>query len=84
MKDRYDIERVSCEERYGDSPSTGPIVRFRVLKNGIAIPGLFDFFDEAEAIAKREGRPVLAAPAVPSATNPPVWSAQFEPKEAGK
>jgi hypothetical protein len=33
---------------------------------------------------KREARKVIVAPAVPSATNPPVWSAQFEPKEAGK
>jgi hypothetical protein len=78
-KDRYDIERVSCEERYGDSPMTGPIIRFRVLKNGLPVPGLYDHFDEAEASAEREIRPVIIAPSVPSTTNPPVWTATIEP-----
>jgi hypothetical protein len=90
MKDRYDIERVSCEERYGESKMTGPIIRFRVLKNGLPLPGLFDFFDEAQASAERakeaeeKRRPVLIAPSVPSATNPPVWTATIEPPTPGK
>ena len=34
---------------------------------------------------KREAaKATLVAPAVPSVTNPPVWTARFEPKEAGK
>ena len=52
MSDRYDIERVHCEERIGPT-MTGPIIRFRVLKNGLPLPGLFDYFDEAEKAAKK-------------------------------
>jgi hypothetical protein len=60
-KNRYDVERVSCEERYGDSKATGPIIRFRILRNGLPIPGLFDYFDEAEEAAEIEARKTAKA-----------------------
>jgi hypothetical protein len=78
-KNRYDVERISCEERYGDSKATGPIIRFRILRNGLPIAGLYDFFDQAEAAIEREKRPIIITPAVPSASNPPTWTATIDP-----
>ena len=37
-----------------------------------------------KAAERKAAKATLVAPAVPSATNPPVWSARFEPEETGK
>ena len=37
-----------------------------------------------KAAERKKARETIVAPAVPSVSNPPVWSARFEPKETGK